>query len=134
MDQLRHEDGEGGGHVNFDQFLHMMRVSMEHDPEDELRGAFTVFDKDRDGFITRTELISVLSALGENLTEQEVTDMVQSADHDGMGGSQDSFSGGGLSSRLLPFPPSFPHCIFLPHHHAYGTIRPTPHSSDRTLS
>jgi calmodulin len=42
----------------------------------ELKDAFTLFDKDRDGEITTKELGSVLVSLGSNPTEAELQDLV----------------------------------------------------------
>lgn len=44
-----------------------------------------VFDKDEDGFVTAAELRVVMSCLGETLTDQELTALVDAADKDGDG-------------------------------------------------
>merc|ERR1712146_51438 len=61
-------------------------------PEDEghrLRGgdqgAFKVFDKDGNGFISAAELRHVMTNLGEKLTDEEVDEMIREADVDGDG-------------------------------------------------
>lgn len=46
------------------------------DPATELNQAFKVFDKKGDGTINVTELIHILSTLGEQLTEDEVERMM----------------------------------------------------------
>lgn len=38
------------------------------DPEKELREVFRVFDKDKDGFISPTDLFEILSKLGEKIS------------------------------------------------------------------
>lgn len=63
----------------------MSRKVQDADTEAELREAFAVFDKDGDGFIGATELQSVMSQLGENLTLEEVHSMIREADQDGDG-------------------------------------------------
>ena len=50
------------------------------DSEEEIRGAFCVFDKDDNGFILAAELRHVLTNLGE-----EVDKMIREADIDGNG-------------------------------------------------
>lgn len=55
------------------------------DPEEELRQAFSVFDKDSNGYITRDELKHVMTNLGEKLTDAEVAEMIREADVDGDG-------------------------------------------------
>ena len=48
--------------------------------------AFLVFDKDRNGLIDIDELKSVLISLGENLSDEELREMMKEADIDGNGG------------------------------------------------
>lgn len=47
--------------------------------------AFAVFDVDKDGFITKSELRQVMNRLGENLTEEQLDAMIEEADKDGDG-------------------------------------------------
>lgn len=64
----------------------MMQVKMKRvDDQDELQQAFAVFDKDGDGHITKEELRSVMTTLGEELTDAEVNSMMAEADLDGDG-------------------------------------------------
>ena len=46
---------------------------------------FTVFDKDNKGSISPDQLRVVLSNLGENMTDEEIDDIVLEADTDGDG-------------------------------------------------
>lgn len=55
------------------------------DQEEDLREAFKVFDKDGNGQISQSELKQVMLSLGENLTEDEIEEMVLEADIDGDG-------------------------------------------------
>jgi calmodulin len=55
------------------------------DPEEELREAFKVFDKDGNGLISASELMHVMTCLGEKLTKEEVDQMIREADIDGDG-------------------------------------------------
>ena len=50
------------------------------DTEDEIREAFRVFDKNNDGFISYEELKSMMSSLGETLTDKELNEMIRQAD------------------------------------------------------
>lgn len=47
--------------------------------------AFSVFDKDGDGFISAEELRHVMSSLGEKLSDEELNEMIKEADVDGDG-------------------------------------------------
>lgn len=55
------------------------------DAEKELREAFKVFDRDNSGTISSEELRRVLSSLGEDLTDEQIDEMIKSADRDGNG-------------------------------------------------
>lgn len=44
-----------------------------------------VFDKNKDGLISSSELRHVMTNLGEKLSEEEVDDMIKEADMDGDG-------------------------------------------------
>jgi len=51
----------------------------------EFRAAFEIFDKDRDGKISKKELGTVMRNLGQNPTEVELTEMINEVDIDGNG-------------------------------------------------
>lgn len=51
----------------------------------QLRDAFQLFDQDSSGTIETTELQAVLGALGMNLSQQEIEEMVAEVDGDGSG-------------------------------------------------
>lgn len=55
------------------------------DPDEDLKEAFKVFDKDNNGFISQSELRLVMSNLGEKLTDDELEEMILEADIDGDG-------------------------------------------------
>ena len=48
----------------------------------ETRAAFDVFDKDGSGTISADELRQVMKSLGENLTDEEIDEMIREADKD----------------------------------------------------
>ena len=49
----------------------------------EFKEAFSLFDKDGNGNISRDELGMVMRALGQNPTTQELLDMINEVDTDG---------------------------------------------------
>ena len=62
----------GSGTIDFDEFLYMMAKKMrDTDSEEELRSAFRVFDRDKDGQITVQELRSIMGPL----SEEEVSEL-----------------------------------------------------------
>lgn len=63
----------------------MTRVPKAEDTEEELRRAFQVFDRDGSGHISTDELRDVLKSVGENLTEEELDEMMRQVDLDGSG-------------------------------------------------
>lgn len=64
----------------------MMSIQLPaSDFEHEMRMAFEVFDRDGSGTISSDELRLVMKQLGENLTDQEINEMLQEADKDGDG-------------------------------------------------
>ncbi len=56
---------------------------LTEDQISEFREAFSLFDKDGDGFITAKELGTVMRSLGQNPTEQELSEMIAEVDTDG---------------------------------------------------
>ncbi|CAE7820665.1 RAD5B [Symbiodinium sp. CCMP2592] len=65
-------DGEHDTRIDFHTFLSLMsRKLKETDTEEELIEAFKVFDRDRDGFISASELRTSMTNLGEKLNDTE---------------------------------------------------------------
>merc|ERR1712109_239951 len=86
QDMVSQVDKDGTGSIDFPEFLMMMclKADMEN-AEDEIRGAFQVFDEDGNGFINRQELAAVMKNLGEQMTPEEIQTMLDEADLDGDG-------------------------------------------------
>ncbi len=75
------------------EFLKMMSTSVKSaDFAHETRAAFEVFDKDGSGTISAEELRQVMKSLGENLTDQEIDEMIAEADKDKNGSIDCKFS------------------------------------------
>ena len=66
--------------IDFNQFQELMAQKIfQRKPQVEIDLAWKLFDKDGDGMISFEDLKSVTSDLGENLTEQEIFDMIKEA-------------------------------------------------------
>ncbi|KAM6148039.1 centrin-4-like [Erethizon dorsatum] len=79
-------DPEGVGTINFENFFAIMSVKMsEQDEKEEILKAFKLFDDDDTGSITLNNIKRVAKELGENLTDNELQEMLNEADCDGDG-------------------------------------------------
>ena len=79
-------DRDGSGVIDFSEFLDMMTQKMaERDPREEMLKAFRLFDDDETGKISFKNLKRVAKELGENMTDDEIQEMIDEADRDGDG-------------------------------------------------
>ncbi|KAM9673838.1 LOW QUALITY PROTEIN: calmodulin-like [Trichechus inunguis] len=79
-------DADANGTIDFPEFLGVMARKMKDtDREKELREAFLVFDKNRDGFLSAAELRHVMTTSGERLSDAAVDEMIRAVDTDGDG-------------------------------------------------
>ncbi|XP_030760527.1 neo-calmodulin-like isoform X1 [Sitophilus oryzae] len=92
---LQEIDIDGDGNVSFEEFIDIAwsagagtgsdQLLSREEEEKELRDAFRVFDKHNRGYITSSDLRAVLQCLGEDLSEEEIEDMIKEVDVDGDG-------------------------------------------------
>merc|ERR1712072_445093 len=76
-------DKDGTGQIDFIEFMDMMTVKMaERDPREEILKAFKLFDDDDTGYISFKNLKRVAKELGENMTDEELQEMIDEADRD----------------------------------------------------
>ncbi|XP_076309462.1 calcium-binding protein E63-1-like isoform X1 [Tachypleus tridentatus] len=76
------------GLINEEEFMTWMarlQISMKDDVMEDLLAAFRVFDKDRNGFITRDELRVAMEMIGEPLSDLELDELLKATDVDNDG-------------------------------------------------
>ena len=86
-DMISELDVDGNGSLDFPEFLTMLnrRTRTNEDIEEKLVEAFKVFDVDGSGFIQSADLRVIKARLGEILSDEEIDQMIRSADVDGDG-------------------------------------------------
>merc|ERR1711931_34187 len=83
---IQEVDADTNGSIDFNDFLKIMSQKMnERDPKDEILKAFKLFDDDQTGKISFKNLKAIAKQLGENLTDEELQEMIDEADMDGDG-------------------------------------------------
>ncbi|XP_025059033.1 dynein regulatory complex protein 8 isoform X2 [Alligator sinensis] len=78
------EEEEPTGYIHLEKFLPMMtKVLMEKRyrpiPEDVLLHAFEVLDQNKNGYLTKQELIKCMTEEGEPFTQEEMEEMLSAA-------------------------------------------------------
>jgi len=90
---IQESDRDGSGTICFDTFQAVMAAKMANrDPRDESLKSFRLFDDDETGTISLKNLRRVAKELGENMTDDELQEVIDFCDKDGRGEiSQDDF-------------------------------------------
>merc|ERR1712168_515879 len=79
-------DKDGTGYVEYEEFSILVRRKIQEDEDErELKEIFRVLDKEKKGEVNTNELRWILKSLGEELTEEEIDDMIADVDTDGSG-------------------------------------------------
>ena len=95
-EMLLNVDRDKDGQISYEEFMKIICMQIKAsgisclflwwiEDVDEMAEAFAVFDVDKDGFITKSELRQVMNRLGENLTDEQLDAMIREADQDGDG-------------------------------------------------
>ena len=86
MDIIQEIDDHGDGVFDTDELMAMIRKKIYINSKmAKFEQQFRIFDKNGDGKITPDELKEVLIELGEEVTDQDVMDMIQRGDTNGDG-------------------------------------------------
>jgi len=81
MQIMNEIDVDHNGKLDFSEFTIMMREKLQgEDMEEEIRQAFRVFDRNGDGFISKSEFKHCMMHFGEQFTDEEVEEMIAEAD------------------------------------------------------
>jgi len=79
-------DEEATGFISWEQFKTMYETKLKEDEDErELKEAFRVLDKEHKGVIDVKDLRWILESLGDDLTPEEIEDMITATDTDGSG-------------------------------------------------
>jgi len=80
---LKEKDPENTGSLEFETFRDIIgQLMLSRDPLTEIRRVFCLFDDDHDGYINLKNLKRVAKELGEDMTEEELKDMIDRFDTD----------------------------------------------------
>eukprot|EP00466_Bigelowiella_natans_P016731 jgi/Bigna1/89126/estExt_fgenesh1_pg.C_440052 len=76
-------DKDGNSEITLDEFTNMMAQKMPlRDTKEEILKVFKLFDVDNSGYITLKNLRRICQELGEQLSEQDMAEMIEEADRD----------------------------------------------------
>ncbi|KAK9889611.1 hypothetical protein WA026_006985 [Henosepilachna vigintioctopunctata] len=84
-------DEDENGEITFQEFLTLAAKFLVEEDEDtdaiqtELKGAFRMYDREGNGFITTQVLREILRELDDNLSENDLDNMIEEIDTDGSG-------------------------------------------------
>lgn len=79
-------DQDGTGFIGLDEFMDIIQKKLQADEDErELKEIFRVLDKEKKGEVNTTELRWILKSLGDDLTEEDIDDMIADVDTDGSG-------------------------------------------------
>ena len=80
---IKEVDLNNDGKIDLDEFITLMtKTTPDTQTEDEVINAFRVFDKQGNGLIPSDELKHIMMTIGDKMTEEEATEMINEADID----------------------------------------------------
>merc|ERR1712151_179664 len=79
-------DADGSGEIEFGEFLDVMTAKLsDKNTKEEIDRVFKLFDKDRNGTLEADDLSRVCKELGEDMTEEDIREVIGRMDVDGDG-------------------------------------------------
>lgn len=83
---LKEFDKDGSGHLEFPEFLQIVTINInESNTEEELFEAFKIIDRDQDGLIACSDLIMLMTSVGDKLSMAEAEAIMKEFDPKGEG-------------------------------------------------
>merc|ERR1711976_277512 len=87
---LEEIDEDGSGEIEFAEFCQLCAKFLIEEPDEEtmkaeLKGAFRVYDKEGQGFITTDQLREIIAELDPRLTSEDLDGIIDEIDEDGSG-------------------------------------------------
>merc|ERR1711976_754517 len=113
MDKVEDIIDTGTGYVELNDFITVVKKKMQEDEDErELKEIFRVLDKDKKGEVPVSELRWILKNLGDDLTEEDIDDMIADVDTDGSGWvDYDEFAHLMLSEEIKPLDGAVAQCL-----------------------
>jgi len=86
MEDIIDDLTDGSGYLTWENFKEVLERKLQDDEEErELRDIFRVLDRQRKGEVNVNDLRWILKELGDDLTEEDIDDMIADVDTDGSG-------------------------------------------------
>merc|ERR1712196_35018 len=83
VNMIKELDADGSGEIEFLEFLEMMTATLSaKNSRAEIEKVFKLFDSDRTGEITLDNMKRVASELGEDVSPQDLSEIVNRGDMD----------------------------------------------------
>merc|ERR1711915_45299 len=95
FEMIKEIDTDGSGELEFQEFLEMMTARLDHKtPRSEIERVFKLFDTDRTNDISLDNLKAAAFALGEEVSNEELQEMVMrnDVDKDGLWSLEDFYT------------------------------------------
>ena len=74
-------DIDGSGSIDFDEFVSLMKdKALEVDVDNDIREAFRMFDRNKDGYIDMSELRKMFALVGGLFSREEMEEFMAEAD------------------------------------------------------